>query len=216
MKNKKNLPTKEEFDRFVIKLKALGFSEIRKSDFKKDFMRLGLIAPRKRYGREIGFYFSHPNGLSIIVWTTFLVDENVAREEDSGWVLIKEGDEVPYFATPIRRTKRFFLRILRNAWLAKYRVIHRPLCPICNAYMKIQKGRALGSRYWICKSENHPGKIGREDWDKNLPPKALSYIKQNRKARASYRKKRLEEGKTVGQARIKRKKWKVHKPANKI
>jgi len=211
---KKVLPTEDDFAEFTGKMERNDFRQTKKKEFAQDFRRLDLQAPRKKYGREIGFHLSQPNGLTVVVWTTFLVNERVARDEDSGWVLIKQGDEVLYFAHPIRRTKGFFTRLYAHALLARYRVLNRPLCPHCHAYMDIKMGRGLGARYWRCNSNKHLGKIGRASWDVGLPSEATEFVRQERKDRERYRRRRAKEGKKAGHSRLLRKKWKVGKPEN--
>ncbi len=54
----KVLPSKEDFGRLGFELLRRGFREITGLEFRKDFRRLGLVAPRPRKGREIGFIFT--------------------------------------------------------------------------------------------------------------------------------------------------------------
>ncbi len=93
---KKMLPSVADFEQFSRDMQKYGFRAITKPEFFKSFQRLGLRAPRRRLGREAGFIFS-ANGLNVYVWTTFLMAEQSARDEDAGWVLITKGDKAEYF-----------------------------------------------------------------------------------------------------------------------
>jgi len=213
----KVLPTKDDFLKFKHKIEELGFRQKSTVEFKKDFSRLGLEAPRKRKGREVGFlYFA--NGLKVIVWTTFLKYEREARDKDEGWILIVEGDTALYFSHPIRRTEDFLMRLLRHAWIAKRRVEQRPLCPQCKKFMMIVRGKGLGSRYWRCTNRKAHGTRGyiHASWDIEMPKKAAKFIARERKNRKRYRNKRTKEGKTWGQARFIRKPWKKTRPENQL
>ena len=195
----------------------MQFRQFSFSEFRKTFNRLGLVAPRPKPGREIGYIYQ-ANGLTVFVWTTFLADQKVTRESDLGWVLIASGDTAQYFAHPIRRTKNFMRNLLCHAWLAKFRVLHRPICPKCGKYMEITRGEALKSRYWSCKNvEAHDNKKWtHESWDYLMQPKAMRFIKSERNARARYRKERREKGLSTDQAMLTRKKWGQNRPQNKI
>ena len=209
----KRLPTLEEFSDFKQKILDQGFREILKPEFTKTFERLGLVAPRYKEGREIGFSFS-ANNLHVIVWTTFLAVEQKAREQDLGWVLITEGDKAQYFAHPFRRTAGFLVKLLRYAWITKFRIVNRPLCPVCGKYMKISRGSNPKSRYWLCpKNDIHNSKESMT-WDVGLGPKAQKFLDGERALRARYNKMLKKAGKPINQAMRKRKRWRVNKPQN--
>ena len=212
---KKILPTEQGIKYFDCEMRKMSYRVLNRLEFRKDFVRLGLIAPRRKPGREIGYRF-FSNGLEAIVWTTFLVGQNKPREEDLGWALIREGDKVLYFSHPIRRTKGFIRKLLSYAWLVRHRVEHRPLCPECKDYMKVARGKGLKSRYWICmkKSKHKDGKPVFLDWDWELGPRAIKFLKKERKARRKYHQQRKKEGKSTDQAMLKRKKWKTMRPEN--
>jgi len=206
---KKMLPNLEDIEYLQRELGKLGFRPISPIERKKDFLRFGLVPARLQPGREIGFSFS-ANGLSVKVWTTWQMDEGVAREQDSGWVLITSGDHANYFARPLHRTKRFCLNLLKTAWIARWRVLHRPLCPSCHQFMDITRGRGIKSRYWICKrKQRHPdNEIVRLNWDHNLPPKAKRFVTARRRKRALERKRNEREtGKSITSAVLRRKPW---------
>jgi hypothetical protein len=82
------LPTEADFDAFKEAMLKEEFRLISNNEFRNNYLRLGLQAPRKRNGREAGFVFN-ANNLTVFVWTTFVVAEGEARPEDSGWVLIR-------------------------------------------------------------------------------------------------------------------------------
>lgn len=208
----KVLPDIESFEAFERSLLKRGFRKIAKKEFGRDKERLGLTSPSPRKGRETGFIFS-ASGLTVVVWTTFLEAEGVARDQDSGWVLIREGDEARYFARPMMRTKNFLHRLLLAACIAKVRIENRPLCPTCKAFMKITEGQHLKQRYWSCC--NGHGKVTLP-WDHSLPPLVLEYLKDIRKERARYRRKLAKEGKTPGKALLKRTPWTMKRLENKV
>jgi len=205
---KQVLPTREDFVSIEEDLLGLGFREYTAGEFRRQFRRLGLRAPRVRPGRETGFIF-HANALSVFVWTTWVASEGRAREEDCGWVVICDGDNAVYFAQPTHRTKNFVRNLLSRAWVAHWRVLNRPTCPECGEWMHICRGRSLKSRYWGCskKSLHHDQKDRRLDWDYGLPPKAKRYVEELRKERARYRTTRRAQGKPVDVAPIRRKSW---------
>lgn len=191
-----------------------GFRKITSTEFRKDFERLELKAPTPRLGKESGYSF-FANGLTVVVWTTFVESEGSARERDAGWVLIKEKDDPLYFSRPMHRTENFLYRLLEQASIARQRVLHRPLCPTCSALMRITQGPGLKSRYWSCRSPAHVGMV-RLSWDEGLPTEVLERVLRVRRERAPYTKKLKALGKKPGAAMLKRKRWTVGKPENKI
>ncbi len=202
------LPDAEDFAYLERELIALGFKGISKQEFRADFERFNLVAPRPRLGREAGFKFS-AHGLTVRVWTTWLREAEVARDEDAGWVLIEDGGRARYFGRPIHRTKSFVTTMLRQAWIAKWRVVNRPICPECRNFMDITFGKGLKSRYWACdKLALHAcGEPHRRDWDAGLPAKALAYVKGLRKMRARARKRLLSDGNPHRKAMEIRRPW---------
>ena len=208
---KKILPDKSDFKHFCGDMKRYGFRIIGGIDFYKSFQRLGLSNFRGRFGREVGFTFS-ANGLNVFVWTTFLTVEDVARDEDSGWVLITNGDQVKYFSHPLMRTAGFLKKLLKYAIIAKRRVQNRPLCPVCKGFMKIVRGRGLKSRYWKC--PKHHSQV--KDFDNGLTEKMKNFLKAERKARRHYRANLKKQGKKVTPAILIRHPWAIENPQNKI
>lgn len=210
---KKVLPSAQAFGVFEKELRIRGFRPVSSGEFKRDWVRLELEAPSPRTGREVGFSFS-ANGLTTVVWTTFLRREGQAREQDAGWVLIKDGDEVLYCSHPIHRTQNFLDTLLMQAKKARYRVKNRPLCPQCGALMNITKGRALKSRFWRCtKPAMHKRPVS-IPWDHGLPKEALDFDKRRKKLRAQYQAKLRREGLRSGRAIKRRIGWKITRRDN--
>lgn len=205
---KKVLPDPVDYAWFLTQLMNRGFRPVSVTEFRKDFKRLKLKAPRPRPGREDGFLF-FADGLTVRVWTTWLESESKVRDVDAGWVLICEGDKPLYFSRPIHRTKNFLVNLLRQAWLARWRVTHRPLCLKCHKFMDIVMGRGMKSRYWRCdrRKEHKDGKPYSLDWDYGMPSKAKRYVSTLRGNRAKRRSKLKKEGKPVFTAIKKRKPW---------
>jgi hypothetical protein len=209
------LPDVASFEAFARALVKREFRKLGRREFQSDYWRLSLQAPSPRKGRETGFVFS-ANGYEVVVWTTFLEREGCAREQDAGWVLIKDGDVVLYFARPHPRTKNFFHTLLMDAALARLRVLGRPLCPLCGARMNITNGKGLKSRFWQCKRPQYHKKPQNASWDHGLPQEALDYLKPIRERRRKYRAKLQKEGKAPGAALQRRIGWKTGKPENVI
>lgn len=209
----KVLPSAEEFERFRWLLIKRGFREILPMEFRQDFWRLKLKPPSPREGREVGFEF-HANGLTVVVWTTFVAQEGQARKHDAGWVLIKEGDKVKYFSRPMGRTKNFLKKLLWYACIARSRVVARPNCPKCSARMDIVRGNVLKARYWRCAKTLAHTEPEFRSWDYGLHPAAIEFLRSARKERARYRAKLRAKGKKPGAALRRRKGWKVGRPEN--
>ena len=206
------LPDEDDFAFLKKELEKLGFREITGVEFYNQFKRLKLKAPRRRLGKEVGFMF-YANGLTVFVWTTWLRKEKRARKEDAAWVLITEGGEAPYFSHPIHRTKNFIRNLLCQAWIARWRILHRPLCPECSQFMQIVRGKGVKSRYWSCLNigEHESKRPVRLSWDHGLPPKAKKYVDDLRKKRAAFRAKQRKAGKPAPQKIFERKPWKKSK-----
>src|SRR5690606_37802215 len=123
------------------KLEEIGFKQKLSNDMQRIFERLGLELKRlnSKTKKEVGFEYSK-NGLTVHVWTTWVAEDNAMNEQDSGWVLITEGDTAQYFAKPYKRCAGFIQRILSYAWIAMFKVENRPLCPTCGKFMNITQG----------------------------------------------------------------------------
>lgn len=211
----KVLPDKERFERFSQYMETAGFRKLSGEEFSSSFKRLDLQAPRPREGRETGFVFT-ANNLTVHVWTTFLERQGQARDEDAGWVLITEGDKREYFSHPLMRTEGFLRKLYRVAQVAKERVQKRPLCPSCNAFMKITKGRALKSRYWSCTGKSRVHRVQTLPWDYGLCDESIAILSALRKERKPYHKGLKKSGKTVVPAILRRKPWVIRNPQNRI
>lgn len=205
---KKCLPNPEDFIEFAEELLRRGFRRLSTAEFWTSFRSLKLTAPRPRFGRELGFIFE-ANGYTVVVWTTWLEENQVVREEDAGWILIAEGEKVLYFSHPLHRTKNFIFNMLMQARIACWRVRNRPLCPECQNFMSIARGRALKQRFWECNSTrlHKDGRKKFTSWDFGLPEEALEYLKPIRKRRVKRYAKLRAEGKEPHQAMLKRKRW---------
>jgi hypothetical protein len=204
----KCLPNAEKFLDFEKELALRGFRRILGPEFSKQFNRLGLKAPRPREGRELGYLY-YANEYTVFVWTTWLLKEQAAREEDAGWILIAERDKVLYFSHPIHRTKNFLQNLLMQARIARWKVVHRPLCPECLHFMSIVRGQALKQRLWKCdRKESHAGGKNRfRSWDYKLPEEAVKYLKSIRKKREKRYTALRAEGKEPHQAMLNRNRW---------
>jgi hypothetical protein len=103
--------------------------------------------------------------------------------EDAARILIlevmKEKSEEPrYFARYVNRTKGFVNNVCKRAWIAAYKISHRPVCQKCGTEMDICRNKDGGS-YWGCFSKTHPIPEGEktpkpffQNWHYALPPKA--------------------------------------------
>ncbi len=207
---KQVLPTAEEFAVFFNELEWRSFRRITSSESRLTAMRLGLVAPSPRDGREVGYTYT-ANGLTVCVWTTYDAVEGCARDSDAGWVLIAQGDRVKYFSRPIHRTKNFLRNLLGHARIARTRVMHRPLCPTCRRMMDITLGQGLKSRYWSCAKHNE-----HQSWDLGLGPEALAFVERYRKEHARYRARVRAAGREPGAALAKRRGWSVTRPENRV
>lgn len=210
---KQVLPNELDFAYLADSLEALGFYEIPDEEFYESMQHVSQ-APRSRSGREVGFIF-HAYHLTVCVWTTWLKEQNQARESDAAWVIIEDKNRKLYVSHPIHRTKNFVTNLLRQAQIARERIINRPLCPECNDWnwMKIAKGKGAKSRYWRCSRKVHhkDNKAVCLDWDNGLSDEDKAHLKSIRKQRATYRKKRKKQGKPTNIAMKKRKTWKIKK-----
>lgn len=207
----------EAFALFRKWMERRGFRLVLRGEFQRDFVRLGLVAPRQTEGREIGFRYN-ASGLEVRVWTTYLDPEGPMKSKDEGWVLIKDGDRARYYARPMHRTKHFLRKLFMCARVAQIRIQERPHCPKCEKYMRIAYGSGLKSRYWECRrTELHAdGRFAFRSWDYGLSeyPKAFSFVKELRKKRLPHQMKMRADGKRTGTAVLRRKSWRVTKPWN--
>ncbi len=190
------LPSLVDFERIEFELRHLGFLPISSKEVRQSIASQEHSAKRPRNGKEVGFSISM-NGYKVQVWTTWLRGEGKARKEDTAWVLIvSDSGKSVYFSHPTHRTKHFVKNLLRKAWIARWRIYHRPQCNLCGHLMHIVSGAGLKSRYWKCKETSlHPsGQAVSLDWDHNLPPRAQNFVIKVRKKRVRDRKSRERRG----------------------
>ncbi len=211
--------TKDDFIFLDTTLVKMGFIQTEDSDQRKLFRRLGLIPPREITGREVTYSYNNHEYTGVI-HTTYVLKENKWRDkgEDSGWVLIRKGDEAVYFARPFQRKKGFILKLLRYAWVTKWKVDNRPLCPKCSAYMYIKRKKNSRQYFWMCDNrEFHPEEsVEFFPWDYMLPKKALEFVEIRRTYTEKYNERNKKDGVIRKPAPTIRKKWIITKPQNKI
>ena len=216
-KEKEFVLTEDDFLFLERMILDMGYRKVTKYDSRKIFARLGLSPPRPVVGREASYRYTH-NGYTAVLHTSYLESEKKWRDTgtDIGWNLIIEGDEEKYFARPFQRKKGFILKFLRYAWISKWKVDHRPLCPACSAYMDIHRKRGTLQYFWAClRKEKHDDKNPVFlSWDFKLPPKALGFVKIRRSYATRYNIKNKKIGKIIIPAAVKRKRWKIDKPEN--
>jgi hypothetical protein len=195
----------------------MGYHRVTRGDFYRTLVRLDLSAPRSIEGKEASYRYTN-NNYTVKLHTTFLEKEKKWRDKstDIGWILIVEGDEAKYFARPFQRKKGFVLKFLRYAWITKWKVDHRPLCPECNGYMDIHRKRGTRQRFWIClNKKNHSGGTPTYlSWDHELPRKASEFLEIRRAYAERYNAKNREIGKIPTPAAKIRKKWPIGNPEN--
>lgn len=215
-KERFNLTT-DDFVFLDSKLSELSFSKVNTKDQRKLFHQLGLIPSREITGRETTYSYTN-HGYTVIIHTTYLEKENKWRETgtDSGWVLIRDGDKAIYFARPFQRKKGFILKLLRYAWVTKWKVDNRPLCPECSGYMNIHRKKGKRQYFWMCSKQMYhkEEKFVFLPWDYMLPKKATEFVKIRRAYTEKYKAKNKEEGKERTPAPKIRKKWTISNPEN--
>ena len=221
-------PEKEKFvltkDDFLFLEKTLldmGYLEETTTYSKRLFDRLNLVPPRTITGRESTYIYKsreQGNNYRVIIHTTYLKASNKWRDtsNDAAWCLIAEGDQAKYFARPFLRTKGLVLKLIRYAWVTKWKVDHRPLCPQCQDFMDIVKRVEPRGYYWICRNNvrHDENKPVFSPWDFGLPFKASKFVDIRREYTKKYNDKNKKEGKTPTPARKIRKSWIVKKPEN--
>ena len=197
----------------------MGYHKITRNDSSRTFTRLKLLPPRPIEGRETSYRYTN-NGYTVILHTTYLELEKKWRDTgtDIGWNLIVEGDKEKYFARPFQRKKGFILKFLRYAWVSKWKVDNRPLCPDCNSYMHIHRKKGTRQYCWIClNSKRHSDhRFTSLCWDHRLPKKATEFVKIRRAYTKRYNDKNRKAGKVVVPAAVIRKKWEIGSPENLI
>jgi hypothetical protein len=213
---RKVLLTETGFNELAAKFTGadMQFRRIPNGEFFHDKERLGLIGPGTKTGVQEKFIF-YERGFKVVVLTTYIPKLGTCRLSDCGRVIILKGDQIVYMSRDIRRTKNFATRLLRYAWIAKWKISHRPLCPECSAHMDIAH-KKYRQQFWICtRKESHSNdKNARRDWDYELPKKAKKFLTGVRKESEKYRTKRKKAGKIPFAGLRKRKTWKRTKEKN--
>ncbi len=201
---------------------TLKYRQVGKTEFQNDFERLGLVPPRPRKGREVGFVLTL-NGYTAKVWPTYDILQGKFIESDAAWFLICQGDNALYFSGPIHRTEHFVQTLVSLAWVGRIRLENWPLCPeeMCRATMQIGTGKKnLKQKYLYCPHKEYhlDSEIRIESWDYGMPwqfyPKAHKFVLERRKRRARWYKKLKQDGKEPNQAMKRRKRWRITKPQN--
>lgn len=213
--------TEEDFLFLEKTILDMGYEEITTKDSSKTFTRLKLSPPRPIFGREASYVYRSKdpaNNYAAILRTTYLKAQKKWRDTgtDIGWVLIVEGDKEKYFARPFQRSKGFILKFLRYAWVSKFKVDNRPLCPDCNAYMHLKRKTGTRQYFWACfNNERHPFKTASfKSWDFNLKENALNFVNIRREFTKKYNARNKKLGKIVTPAAVKRKKWPIGNKEN--
>ncbi len=194
-----------------------GYTPISKKHKAKEMERLALVAPRRLEGSEEGWRYSS-NGYTAVLWTSFLPTKQKFRDvgTDIGWVIITQGDEIAYSATPIPRRKDFVLRMARKAWVTKWKIDNIPLCPCCNARMAIYRRPMTRQYLFVCKKseQHHDGVFRFRSWDYELPRNAQAFIDLEPSIREAYRDKDAARCIIRTPKAAIRKKWEVGKTEN--
>ena len=171
-----------------------------------------LIRPPSRKYQESGeicFVYKPPqekieggNDYKVIVCSTKRQRGWVGK--DYGWVIIVAGpqgnERKVYSSYPlVRRSEAFFDHLLREARVARWRVLHRPrVCAKgCEAPMLLVSRRGhLKSRYWQCalhpEDKTHNRRL--DDLEKPLPENVV----EEREATRAGRRKRREKVRKAG------------------
>jgi hypothetical protein len=193
-----------------------NFRMLGADEFRLRMRNKHLRAPRKRPGREIGFIYE-ANGLEVWVWTSWLMEENKIRDADRGWVLITEEGVSKYFSRYTRRTKFFFTRLLRRAWITGWRVENLARCKACDRTYTIVRGPHLGQRYfkrfcYCIRTKENPRTL---PWNHNkhlMPAEAQEFVDAEEKSKRHTAKERKKTEKATGKKvvpeRLTRRTWK--------
>ncbi len=200
------LPTRQELGEVWKRIKPLdSFLVEGLSHFYHTVKGMRAEPPSFRQGAELGFAWQDRD-LAVVAWTSYVPSLRAARRHDRGWVVIEQAGDPVYFL-PINRTKNFLRTLEMEFRIARYRIIHRPECPLCGERMVIVQGRGLGARYWRCPSAHM-----RADWDTDpfllaLPAAAKSHLLRRRSARERWQEHCRKAGKPIRQAMLRRRKW---------
>ncbi|MEK7604593.1 MAG: hypothetical protein AAB442_02250 [Patescibacteria group bacterium] len=209
----KVLPTAEEFEAFGRRMRARGFTPLSRAAFIEQLGGMRLVPPKsrpKREGRTLAFVYRESEGdqsHTVWVWTTYMPALGRAAENAAGWVLIVKGNSRRYSSHAVPRTLNFFHTLLWLAVIAKWRIDHRPACPLCSTPMDIAFGQQIESRAWRCRNHRaHAGTVTL-DWKYGLPPAAVAFEHKIDQARAKRFAQDEAEGKESGRKIKRRQRW---------
>jgi hypothetical protein len=183
-------------------------------------------------GGETCFFYAYGKYI-VVIWTSCLSREICRRQwemdhcapddlpfhlgavvsrppnEDAARILILEvmedkPDEPRYFARYVNRTKGFVNNVCKRAWIAAYKISHRPVCEKCGAEMDICRN-SEGGTYWGCFSKTHPIPEGEkspkpffQNWHFVLPPRAKKIVESEDRDFAKDLKERRDQAKKAG------------------
>ncbi len=177
----------------------LAFRPYYGREFEERRKRLGLLPPKGRHSpyRERGYIFSS-NGYDVIVWTSYVEALGRCRDRDQIHVVIACEDRMLYKTREIRRTTDFVRRMLSYAWIAREKVLCRPLCPHCGLRMDLKNGK-FRRYWWSCGNlaAHSTNTWENLDWDFCLidKPAALAFLEEMRKPGRKYRDRLKKQGK---------------------
>lgn len=207
--------TIRDFERMDATLLAKGWRRKTNIEMAKDFARLGLVYAGRQHEhkRELG-YEAYRNGLTAVLWSSWLPEDEVMRDHDYGWLLVKEQDVPNYFAKPFLRSAHYVDRILTYADIVLKKIENRPICQCCGRYYRIWRSDA-GGRFWICFNRDVHEKPCCLNWDHGLSKQEIFYLNIRREQERLYNKRREAVGKPKhGIARERRKLWIIGRPEN--
>lgn len=211
---KKFLPQEDQIQELFRSLAFLGFHQMADQDLEKDFQRLGLEEPRFQEGREIRFSYTN-NHYECLVLTTILSSFNNAAISDAAWVIVRTRDKKVFTSPRLHRTKYFVLRVIAWAEIGKALCDYRPLCPECNGYMDIERGKQYREYFWehAHRDGNQKMKLF-EPLYQNLSLLAQSFYERYQMQLRSYQKKLRAKGLEAGRAAKARRLWNIQRPEN--
>ncbi len=187
--------------------RGMYFRVIGREEIHRDFQKYDLRAPRKLTGRETGYIFTAPNGYSVKVWTTILVDQKRPRDkgEDVGWVIIVDAqNNLIYSARYFNRPKnddytKFFVNLLSYAWISREKILCPPFCTQGHenpVEAKIERKNGSRQMRYVCRDKKaHPIPVF-FSWDEPIKdmPIALAFVKIRRKKTAQRKKQNKKKG----------------------
>jgi hypothetical protein len=222
--------TRENFIFLHSILISLGYRKLLKSEWDSIYERLRPESDKKTKGKEVTYVYTNSiTMLTVVLHTTYVEawGEWRGNGEDIAWNLITEGDIAKYFAKPFKRptdekdVDKFIKDYLRYAWVSKWKVDHRPLCPCCSAYMIIYRKSNTRQYMWACfKNEAHPENDHGErepqflGWDHSLGPKAKDFVEIRREITKKYKERCKREGRNPRPAAKLRRGWKIRNRQN--